>query len=484
MADQKFKSARAIAVEVLNQCDPKKSYVGPALDKLLSETSQRQKATDLVFGTMRNRSAIDTVIAAFSGRPVERIQDALLTIIRIGVYELIYCPATEEYAIVNEAVGNAKSDAGEKPAGFVNAVLRQIIRHISNRQSPISPAGTRRTLIQTASSGCEFDTDFLPDLKSCPVVYLSTVFSLPEWLVNGWWDEFGEESSRQICLASNRKPSITIRPNRLRTTTAALVEKLRHAGIELEIIPIVTPAKARAHKGDDMKRAEPVDFCFHRNDNHVESMVRIRSPRAISQLPGFAEGEFIVQDMTASRPVRLLNPRPGWSILDLCAAPGVKTTQLAEATGGSATIAATDVDHRRLEKVKENITRLGIQCVDIVSYKKLPETTFDCVLLDVPCSNTGVLAKRIEARYRISRESIQALTKIQRDLLNTTMTRIKPHGKICYSTCSIQKCENGELIRDFLKRNPAFELEYEELILPSSEEFDRDGGYTAILIRK
>jgi len=453
MTDQKFKSARAIAVEVLNQCDPRRNYVGPILDRLLNETDQKQKTTDLVFGTMRNRGAIDAVISAFSGRPVERIQDKLLAILRVGVYELIYCPATEAYAVVNEAVECSKSNAGEKQTGFVNAILRQVIRHIRNRRSPLSQADAKSTLIQTALSGCEFGTDFLPDRKADPAGYFSTVFSLPGWLIIDWLDEFGEESTRHICFASNRKPGITIRPNRLRTTTTTLVEKLRQAGIELEI-------------------------------SSDESMIRIKSPRAISQLPGFAEGEFIVQDMTASRPIRLLNPQPGWTILDLCAAPGVKTTQLAEATGGSATIVATDINPRRLEKVRENINRLGIQCVEIVNYKKLSETTFDCVLLDVPCSNTGVLAKRIEARYRISRESIQALTKIQSDLLNTTMTKIKPHGKICYSTCSIQKSENGELVRDYLKKNPPFELECEELVLPSAEGFSHDGGYTAILVRK
>ena len=453
MADRKYTSARAIAVEVLNLCEPKRNYAGPILEKLLGETDQRQKATDLVFGTLRNRGAIDTVITSFSDRHVERIQKELLSIIRIGAYELIYCPTTQEHAIVNEAVEHVKAIARQKQTGFVNAVLRQILRHISYRQHPLSQAQTRRTLIQTATSGCEFDKDFLPDLKTKPAEYLSTVFSLPEWLVINWLDAYGEASARKICLASNRKPSITLRPNRLRTTTAALVEKLQQAGTESEI-------------------------------SSDESLVRIKNPRAITQLPGFAEGEFIVQDITASKPVRHLDPQPGWTILDLCAAPGVKTTQLAEATGDTATIVATDINHRRLTKVKENITRLGIQSVDIKSYENVPNSEFDCVLLDVPCSNTGVLAKRLEARYRISPRGIRALIRTQSELLSLAAVKIKPLGKICYSTCSIEKCENNEIIRNFLERNPGFELELEELILPSAEVFDHDGGYTAILVKK
>jgi 16S rRNA (cytosine967-C5)-methyltransferase len=211
-------------------------------------------------------------------------------------------------------------------------------------------------------------------------------------------------------------------------------------------------------------------------------MIKIKSPRAVTQLPGFAEGLFTVQDITASQAVRILKPRSDWTILDLCAAPGVKTTQLAEATGDSAKIIATDIDSERLKKVKENTTRLGINSVDIVPYEELLDSKFDCVLLDVPCSNTGVLARRIEARYRIKPKAIKELAKTQSELLNTAAQMLKPYGKICYSTCSIQKDENSNLIRDFLQKNRNFELKSEELILPSAECFDRDGGYAAILV--
>lgn len=472
MADGKLKSARAIAIEVLNRCDPKKDYAGAMLERLLHETGQRQRATDLLFGTLRSRRAIDTVIAAFSGRPVERIQGRLLNIIRVGVYELLHCPSTETYAVVNEAVESAKTVAGKKQTGFVNAVLRQVIRHISNRQVPLLEANARRTLPQTPSTGCQFDTDFLPDGKASPVEYLSTVFSLPEWLVGDWLAEFGEDSTRQICFASNRRPSIYIRPNTLRTTTAALAEKLRQAGIELEICIDDSIIRIRSLRVGAGPRA-----C-------------LGQPHGVAPTPGFAEGELTVQDLTASHAVRMLNPQPDWTILDLCAAPGTKTTQLAEVTGDSATITATDIDSGRLEKVKENVTRLGIKSVDVVPYEELLSSQsgilyskFDSVLLDVPCSNTGVLAKRVEARYRISPEAIGGLAGIQAELLRAAAKMVKPHGRICYSTCSIQRCENGELVRDFLKENPGFELESEDLTLPSAENFDHDGGYAAILVK-
>ncbi len=469
MAGQKPKSARTIAINVLNECNPKRNYAGPILNKLLGETDQKQRATDLALGTIRNRRAIDTVIVAFSGRPIERIPGKLLNIIRIGTYELIYSPATGQHSIVNEAVENTKDIAPEKQVGFVNAVLRQITRHITNRQIELSQTNPKRTLYQTPAIGCEFDIDFLPDPESSPADYLSIVFSLPKWLVTDWLGEFDAELTRQICFASNRRPSIYIRPNSLKTTTQDLAKKFWQADIDFEIV-------------DTKNRASSIE---HR----ASSIIRIRSPRMVTQLPGFAEGLFTVQDITASQVVRILKPQPDWTILDLCAAPGVKTTQLAEVTGDSATIIATDIDAERLKKVKENTTRLGIKSIDIVPYKELLNSQFsvynskfDCILLDVPCSNTGVLARRIEVRYRIKQKAIKELTKTQSELLNTAVPMVKPHGKICYSTCSIQKDENSNLIKDFLQKNRNFELESERLILPLARAFDCDGGYTAILI--
>ncbi len=468
------KSARAIAIETLNQCDPKRNYISPVLDKLLQQTDQKQRTTDLVFGTIRNTKAIDTVITEFSGQPVERIQKKLLNIIRIGTYELIYCPETGPHAIINEAVENVKDVASKKQAGFANAVLRQITRGIKNRQVLLSKTNPKCTLSQSLETGCEFNKDFLPDPESSTADWLSINFSMPEWLIENWLNEFGAGSARQICLASNRRPSVYIRPNILKTTTQQLAEKFNRSGINFEIV--------------DVRCSTPDALREPGIKNQVSRTIQLKSPQTITQLPGFAEGEFTVQDIIASQVVRTLKPRSSWTILDLCAAPGTKTTQLAEATGDSAKIIATDIDSERSKKVEENTTRLGIKSVDVVPYKKLVNSQFstlnskfDCILLDVPCSNTGVLAKRIEARYRIKPDTIKKLTKTQSELLNDAATMLKPQGKICYSTCTIQKTENSEVIKDFLDKNNNFELEFEKLTLPSAQSFDHDGGYTAIL---
>jgi 16S rRNA (cytosine967-C5)-methyltransferase len=458
MTSRSSKTAREIATAALNQFEPKRNYASPILNKLLHKTNQRQRTTDLVFGSVRNRIAIDMVITKFADCPAERIPAKLLNIIRVASFELIYSSQTGEHAIVNEAVESAKSLAGKKQTGFVNAVLRQITRHITNRQVPLSEAHSKRTLPQSPATGCEFDTDILPNPKASPAKYFSAAFSLPQWLVTDWLKEFSAEQMRQICFASNRRPSIYIRPNTLKSTTQQLLEKFRQADIDLEIVA-------------------------------DESMIKVKSPRAVTNLPGFAQGLFSVQDITASHAVRALKPQPEWTILDLCAAPGTKTTQLAELTDDSVKIVATDIDSERLKKVRENTARLSINSVSIIPYEQAVHKNaeigpFDAVLLDVPCSNTGVLAKRIEARYRIKPKAIQKLTKIQSELLSAATAMVKPKGKICYSTCSIQKAENSQPVRNFLLENKNFKLESEKLILPSPESHDHDGGYVAIIKRK
>lgn len=462
MSDPAFKSARVVAAEVLQRFDLKRAHAGPILERLLRQTEERQRATDLVFGTIRNLGAIDRVIEQFSGRPVARIDKTLRAIVRTGVYELLYSPDTPVYSVVNEAVNVAKETGGSKQTGFVNAVLRGIVRHIVARESDLRESTVARTLIRTPAAGCELDTDFLPDPTSNYPAYLSSCFSIPRCLVTKWVAEFGPERARQICLGSNRRPSVTIRVNTLRTQPAHLLEQFLEAGVRAEIVPAA-------------------------GDLSDANMLRLLGPQAIAQLPGFAEGLFTVQDLSASKAVRVLDPQPGWAILDWCAAPGTKTTQLAEMTRNAARIVATDIDDERLAKVNENVSRLGCDSVTIVPYAKIEygrSETFDAILLDVPCSNTGVLARRVEVRYRVTASSVRELAQTQLALLMKAATLLKDDGRICYSTCSIQKEENEELVREFVEADQRFTLAREELALPSAERFDCDGAYVAILQRR
>ncbi|TFG50513.1 MAG: 16S rRNA (cytosine(967)-C(5))-methyltransferase RsmB [Candidatus Brocadiia bacterium] len=454
MTGQNKKSARAVAAAVLKGLDPCKEHASAALNRFLTQTGEKQRATDLVFGTIRNRSAIDLVISELASRPAKRIPDNILNVIRIGVYELIYCPETALHAVVNEAVESVKTFAGKKQAGFVNAVLRQIIRQIKNRTVALAAADVTSTLPLSADSGCEFETGILPDPANQQAEYLSSAFSLPIWLIQQWLADHGFDKAMEICHAGNRKPAIHIRANTLVITAEALKQKLDAAHIDSEII-----------EGD---------------------FIRLKSPASVTQLPGFNEGLFSVQDITASIPARLLDPQPDTKILDLCAAPGGKTTQLAELTKDNASIFATDIDTIRLKQLNENIERLNLRSVTVIDYKNLQKTAdqigaFDSILLDVPCSNTGVLARRPEVRYRINQKALEAITKTQAAILEQASKLVKTGGKICYSTCSIQNDENGLLVRRFLEKY-SFELKAEIATLPSARK-DCDGGYAAILIK-
>jgi len=473
MAEGNLQSARAIAAQVLHGFDPARAYAGRKLDRLLEHTQEKQRATDLVHGTIRNRCAIDAVIARFSGRPISRIDAKLLSILRVAVYELAYTPATPVYSIVDEAVKTVGKAGGKKQSGFVNAVLRQIERHITNRQANLAQADPRRTLVQTPQTGCEFDTDFLPDPKADAAPYLSLCFSLPSWLAGEWLDQFGPEQTRAICLACNRRPSLYIRINPLRTTPENLLTKLHQANVQAE------------HAGSDAVRRYP--DMPSRAHYEQPDLIRIAGPHAVTQLAGFAEGLFTVQDLSASMAVRLLDPKPGWSILDLCSAPGTKTTQIAELSRDEARITATDIDAERLERVRENIARLGLKSVTIVPHAQLEEGVlgpFDAILIDAPCSNTGVLARRVEVRFRVTAQAVQDIAAVQRGLLAKMAGLVKPGGRICYSTCSIQRQENQNMIRGFLGDHSEFELANESLLLPTTAPFDHDGAYAALLIRR
>ncbi len=455
------RSAREVAFGVLNEFNVGKGNAGEILHKMINQTDRRQQATDIVFGVIRNRPAIDMVISKTGDTQTDRISKRLLNILRIGTYELIFAPQTAQYAIVNEAVNLAHSFAGKKQADFINAVLRGVIRGIAARKTELSGADVVRILPQSETSGCLFSISLLPDPKENPAEYLSKAFSLPKCLISEWVDEFGFDSARKICLASNRRPRVFLRPNILMVSAQELGEKLAAAEVESEIEP----------------------------DN---LMIRVKTPQPVSTLAGFAEGLFSVQDPTASQAVRLLKPQPGWVVLDLCAAPGGKTTQMAELMGDKGRIIATDIDVERLLKVNENCERLGIKSVETIKYERLGKIIsetggFDAVLLDVPCSNTGVLARRPEVRLRINEQAVTQLAKTQLQLLETAAKMLKTGGRICYSTCSIVKQENSEVVKQFLTKDKGFMIECEKLFLPSApieSVFDCDGGYVAIIIKK
>ena len=443
-------TARFIAMKVLDQFDIDKGYASDILNRNLGKTEQKQRATDLVFGTIRNQFAIDMVIKAFTGRPINAISKKLLTIIRIATYELIYRPGTASHAIVNEAVENIKTIAGDKQTGFVNAALRQITRGIENRDVEIESADATKVLPIWFKRGCLFNKEILPSPEKFPDSYLSNVFSLPLWLTKSWIENYGYEQALKICLASNRSPSVYLRVNTLNTTQNKFEDMLKEAEVTHEVID--------------------------------ENIIKLKSSKAIFELPGFGKGLFSVQDVTASKPAKALGAKAGEKILDLCSAPGGKTTQIAELTSDKAIIIGTDIDSERLRSVLENALRLKLKSIIVTEYGDIKkQAPFDRILVDVPCSNTGVLSKRPEARHRLQKDTSAKMAQTQKQILEAALELIRPDGTICYSTCSIAPEENSLLIRDFISQHPNITVIQEELTLPSAAMPDCDGGYFALL---
>jgi len=460
MAGAENKTSRRVALEVLNRFDIARHDAAEILHSIIRQTDQKAHATDLVFGVIRNRFAIDMLITKLGGTLTERIHKKLINILRLGTYELAFAPKTPEYAIINEAANLAGAAAGKKQTGFVNAVLRNITRTIADRNISLADADVLKTLPNSPQAGCLFKNVILPDPKTQASQYLSRAFSLPEWLVADWLGEFGFEQAKQICFASNRRPNIFVRPNTLKISATALAQKFTANGIEFEM----------AEAG---------------------GVLKLKSHRPVTELPGFAEGLFTVQDPASARAVEILAPQPGWTVLDLCAAPGTKTVQIAQMMNNTGRVIATDIDPDRLQKVGQNCKRLGVTIVDIVGYEQVQEVIAevgrcDAILLDVPCSNTGVLARRPEVRLRIKPQAISSLGQRQLQLLEKAAGMISTGSKICLSTCSIMNQENSQVVKKFLSTDTDFALECENLILPSPaavDSFDHDGGYTAILAK-
>ncbi len=460
MAPQPF-TARKTAWLVLNQCDIKRHDASELLNGYLPKTDRPAQATDIVFGVLRNRTAIDCIIKKCGSVEPDHVKPAIWNLLRIGTYELVYAPKTAEYAILNEAADLARQKGSSKTVGFINGVLRAIQKKIVLRESPLPETNKQKIIPQNPQTGCLFAIDLLPGPDKEPVNYYSTAFSLPTPLISQWLKDYGEDKTTDLCFASNRHPSVILQPNTLCTTAEKLADLLGGQGIECEI------------------NAEKTMLCA----KHTGSVTKIQA---------FLDGFFTIQDPTAAEAMQLLKPRPGWTIFDLCAAPGGKSIALAMLMQDKGTILASDNDKTRLQKVCQNVKRMRLNAIEVVEPKNIEQKIrklkhLDAIILDVPCSNTGVLARRVEARWHLRKNNLNSLLKIQTQLLRRAAALCQRTTALVYSTCSILPEENQQQIQQFLSQHTPFRLITEKLTLPALKTqnlFDHDGGYVAILQQK
>jgi 16S rRNA (cytosine967-C5)-methyltransferase len=350
----------------------------------------------------------------------------LQNLLRLGLYQIFWLDRIPNHAAVHETVELAKLNGLQSQSGFVNAVLRGYLR--------------------------EFDATekLLSELKTSQP-YLG--YSHPEWLAERWQARRGQDKAGQLMAWNNTPPKTFARVNTLKVETAKLL---------------------------DQWREEKVEYDFVHHDWLPENlMFELKSHSSLNQLPSFQQGFFYVQDPSTILAVRELDPRPGEKILDLCAAPGGKLTFIAQLMRNEGVLVAHDTAHDRLKLIEENCARLGVRCE--IRSEDSSVMLFDRVLIDAPCSNTGVLRRRVDLRWRIRVEEIERLRTGQLNLLFQAASLLKPGGTLVYSTCSLEPEENVEVVDEFLSRQPAFKLEHARELLPFIEGVD--GAYVARITR-
>jgi 16S rRNA (cytosine967-C5)-methyltransferase len=451
-------NARSLALAVLIDCARHEGFVQEVLDRQLGldparglSSADRRLATNLAYGVLRRRGTLDALLAPLVTRKRDEVEPWLWDALCLGTYQLALLTQIPVHAAIHETVELAAQFGVPRAKGFLNGVLRTCAALVTQEQASAPAANA---LPMEGGSYRRLGRAVLPDPATLPVEYVAAAFGLPMWLARRWYDRLGKEEAFRLGFWFAGPAPLTLRCNLLRCSRDQLVSALTAAGYQAEA------------------------------GEHPQA-VRLREFASVRDLPGFAEGWFTVQDESAMCVGSALAPAVGSVVLDLCAAPGGKTTHLAELMGNEGRIIACDVEEKRLRTVRELSGRLGLTIIETVlldpAKNDAPEGPFDAVLVDVPCSNTGVLGRRPEARWRLAPGDLWHLVHLQERLLRTACQRTRPGGVVVYSTCSIEPEENGELIRKMLRVMPDFELESEETAIPGRPA---DGGYWVRLRRR
>ena len=425
---------REIAVQILGRRRPEGEFVENLLEMALERArlapADRGLCQELVYGIVRWQGTLDWLITR---KTSDQPQKPLLRdLLRLGLYQIFWLDRIPNHAAVNETVELAKQNRLSAQAGFINAVLRGYLR--------------------------EFDAtkQLLADLK---VNEPHIGYSHPVWLVERWETRWGKEKTLRLLEWNNAPPKTFARVNTLKADPGKLLAQWRN---------------------------EDVEYDFARQDWFEENLVfELKSHPPLTHLPSFQQGLFYIQDPSTLLAVHAMDPKPGETILDLCAAPGGKLTYLAQLMHNEGRLVAHDLSPERLELIEENCARLGIKCVIFSLSPSDGERagvrgSFDKILLDAPCSNTGVMRRRVDLRWRIKPEEILRLHNIQVDLLKQAASLLKPGGTLAYSTCSLEIEENQQGIQEFLSAHPNFKLDFERELLPFATV--SDGAYVARLL--
>ena len=408
---------------------------------------------ELVCGVIRWQATLDRLIARKT-TPGREPRPALINLLRLGLYQIFWLDRIPPHAAVHETVEQAKRSGYVSQAGFINAVLRGYLR--------------------------EFDEvkKILADMK---ISQPALGWSHPEWLVERWRKNFGNEKTRQLLEWNNTPPKTFARVNPLKFCSSRRESAQNTDGKnQSRLTPAAT--KEFGDAGDLLARwrEENVEYDFVRRDWLDENLVfELKSHPPLNSLGSFRDGWFYIQDPSTLLAACKLGAQPDETILDLCAAPGGKTTFIAQQMNNEGRIVAHDSFADRLKLIRENCTRLGVTCATATATFNFEPSTFDRILVDAPCSNTGVMRRRVDLRWLIQLPEIERLRTTQLVLLKQAATVLKPGGILVYSTCSLEPEENSEVVKEFLAANASFKLESERQLLPFADNVD--GAFVARL---
>lgn len=433
-------NTRALVLEMLLEVNEKDQYSHLVLRQVLEkyqylDKHERAFLTRLFEGTVEKGITLDYVINCFSKTKVKKMKPLIRNLLRMSVYQLLYMDAVPDSAAINEAVKLARKRGFSGLSGFVNGVLRTVAR---KKQEIVWPKESEN-----------------------PVEAFSVRYSMPEWIIEEWSRDYGRDKTIQILKEFSEKKSLenklTVRTNLSRCTPEELRRKLEAEGVQVEAIPGISYAFA----------ISGFDY--------------------LAGLDSFAEGLFYVQDVSSMMVAETAAPKTGDYVIDVCAAPGGKSTHMAELMQGTGMVEARDLTEYKVGLMEENRIRHGLSNMmavqqDALVYDEASHEKADVLVCDLPCSGLGVMAKKTDIRYKMTKEKAEELTLLQRQILNVVHDYVKPGGILLYSTCTLRKSENEENVDWFLSEHPEFSLEMVRQMYPG--EVGNDGFFLAKLVKK
>ena len=429
-----MKNTREKALQIINDVLYKGTFLEESLEILkASNIDERDFAfiKEITTGVVRNKTYLDYVIKQNSKVRFNRIHKIILSILEMAIYQMYFLDKVPDYSIVDESVNLAKIYGNKGSISFTNGILRSISKE--------------KALQVTLKNSID---------------NLSTYYSHPRFYTEYFYDNYGEEFTKKLLKANNEKPPFTIRVNTLKTNKDELIIDLSEAGFDIEETTYV-------------------------------NALNVLNPNGIIDTEFFEKGYFYVQDLGSILVSTFLNPSKDSKVLDLCAAPGGKTTHLSELMDNTGEIIACDKSKGKIKLIKENAKRLGCTNISprVNDARVLNEefiNNFDYVLVDAPCSGTGLYRKKPDIKWNKGIDDLKELGVIQLEILNKAKEYVREKGLLLYSTCSLSKIENEDVIENFLKENENFKIKKlrDKDVLKLFPSVDGSDGFSICLLEK